>query len=172
MTVGVRVLGADEVRTHAAALAAVLIDCVEGGASVGFMATLSPEEARAYFDTVYDGIAAGRRTLLAAFDGEELVGTVQLLVAMLPNATHRGEIAKLLVHRAARRRGIAQALMSRAELEAREMGKTLLVLDTATGSEAERLYEKLGWDRLGSVPGWALYPDGSPCETTFFVKSL
>ena len=172
MTVGVRVLGADEVRTHAAALAAVLIDCVEGGASVGFMAKLSPEEARAYFDTVYDGVAAGRRTLLAAFDGDELVGTVQLLVAMLPNAAHRAEITKLLVQRAARRRGIAQALMSRAELEAHAAGKTLLALDTATGSEAERFYDGLGWTRVGTVPGWALFPDGSPCETTFFVKSL
>lgn len=168
----VRVLDGKAAREAAIALAAVLVDCVDGGASVGFMAALTPGEARAYYESVCDEVEAGRLRLLAAYDDGELVGTVQLLLAMLPNATHRGEIAKLLVRRSARRRGIAQALMARAEDEASAAGKTLLVLDTVTGSEAERLYEGLGWTRVGSVPGWALYPDGSPCETTFFVKSL
>ena len=117
-------------------------------------------------------VEQGRRLLLAAFAGEELVGTVQVALAMQPNSPHRAEIAKLLVHRSARRRGIAQLLMERAEAEARAEGKTLLVLDTVTGDAAERLYERLGWTRVGVIPGYALYPDGRPCDTTVFWKSL
>ena len=101
-----------------------------------------------------------------------LVGTVQVVLALPPNQPHRAEIAKLLVHRSARRRGIAELLMERAEAEARVEGKTLLVLDTVTGDDAERLYERLGWTRVGVIPGYALYPDGRPCDTTVFWKSL
>jgi len=97
---------------------------------------------------------------------------VQVILALPPNQPHRAEIAKLLVHRSARRRGIAQLLMERAEAEARAEGKTLLVLDTVTGDDAERLYERLGWTRVGVIPGYALYPDGRPCDTTVFWKSL
>ena len=118
-------------------------------------------------------VEQGRRLLLAAFADGELVGTVQVILALPPNQPHRGEIAKLLVHRSARRRGIAQLLMERAEAEARAEGKTLLVLDTVTGDDnAERLYERLGWTRVGVIPGYALYPDGRPCDTTVFWKSL
>ena len=117
-------------------------------------------------------VEQGRRLLLAAFADGDLVGTVQVILALPPNQPHRAEIAKLLVHRSARRRGIAQLLMERAEAEARAEGKTLLVLDTVTGDDAERLYERLGWTRVGVIPGYALYPDRRPCDTTIFWKSL
>jgi GNAT superfamily N-acetyltransferase len=167
-----RVLEARLARVHVAALADVLLDCVEGGASIGFMSSLTAESAREFFDSVCDDVDAGRRLLLAAFEDGELVGTVQVQLAMLPNALHRGEVAKLLVRRSARRRGVAAALMARAETEARAAGKTLLVLDTVTGDAAERLYERLGWTRAGRVPGYALYPDGRPCATTIFYKTV
>ena len=154
------------------ALAAVLHDCVAGGASVSYLAPFSHEQARSAFDTVAAEVEQGRRLLLAAFADGELVGTVQVILALPPNQPHRGEIAKLLVHSAARGRGIARLLMERAEVEARAEGKTLLVLDTVTGSTAERLYERLGWMRVGVIPGYALYPDRRPCDTTIFWKSV
>ena len=116
--------------------------------------------------------SSGRRVLLAAFDDGELVGTVQVDLATPPNQPHRGDIAKLLVRRSARRRGIAAQLMEAAEREALAEGKTLLVLDTVTGDAAERLYERLGWTRVGVIPNYALYPDGRPCATTVFYKQL
>jgi len=152
-------------------LAAVLADCVAGGASVSFMAPFPHEEARAAFEAVALEVDQGRRLLLAAFAGGEVVGTVQVILALPPNQPHRGEVAKLLVRRSARKRGIGQLLMERAEAEARAAGKSLLVLDTASG-DAERLYERLGWTRVGVVPGFALYPDGRLCDTTFFWKAL
>ena len=115
---------------------------------------------------------AGRRVVLAAYEGGELVGTVQVILALPPNQPHRGEIAKLLVRRSARGRGIAKRLMKRAEEEARAEGKTLLVLDTVTGDPAESLYAGMGWTKVGVIPGYALYPDGRPCDTTVFFKSL
>jgi GNAT superfamily N-acetyltransferase len=154
------------------ALAGVLLDCVAGGASVRYMAPFSHEQARDAFEAVALEVEQGRRLLLAAFASEELVGTVQVHLAMQPNSPHRAEIAQLLVHRSARRRGIARLLMERAETEARAEGKTLLVLDTVTGDDAERLYERLGWTRVGVIPGYALYPDGRPCDTTVFWKSV
>ncbi len=165
-------LGAAEVRAHLDGLAAVLVDCVEGGASVSYMAPFSHEEARGVFEAVAAEVEQGRRLLLAAFVDGDLAGTVQVILAVPPNQPHRGEIAKLLVRRSARRRGLAQLLMQRAEAEARAEGKTLLVLDTVTGDNAERLYERLGWTKVGVIPGYALYPDGRPCDTTVFWKSL
>lgn len=168
----IRRLGADEVRAQLDGLAAVLHDCVEGGASVSYMAPFSHEQARAAFEAVAVDVELGRRLLLAAFAGGELVGTVQVVLALPPNQPHRAEIAKLLVRRSARKRGIAQRLMEQAEVEARAEGKTLLVLDTVTGDDAERLYARLGWTRVGFIPGYALYPDGRPCDTTVFWKAL
>jgi GNAT superfamily N-acetyltransferase len=168
----IRRLGAAEVRAHLDGLAAVLFDCVEGGASVSYMAPFSHKEARTAFEGFAAEVEQGRRLLLAAFADGDLVGTVQVVFAWPPNQPHRAEIAKLLVHRSARGRGIAQLLMERAEAEARAEGKTLLVLDTVTGDNAERLYERLGWTRVGVIPGYALYPDGRPCDTTVFWKSL
>jgi GNAT superfamily N-acetyltransferase len=168
----VRRLGADELTEHLGALAAVLEDCVAGGASVSYMWPFSIADARAAFEGFAADAADGRRLILAALDGDRLVGTVQVNLALPPNQPHRGEIAKLLVHRSARGRGIAERLMEQAEAEARAEGKTLLVLDTVTGSTAERLYERLGWTRIGVVPDFALYPDGRPCDATIFWKKL
>jgi GNAT superfamily N-acetyltransferase len=170
--VEIRRLGVDEVRAHLDGLAAVLLDCVEGGASVRYMAPFSHEQARAAFETVADEVEQGRRLILGAFVDGQAAGTVQVALAMQPNSPHRAEVAQLLVRRSARRRGIAQRLMERAEAEARAEGKTLLVLDTVTGDAAERLYERLGWTRVGVIPRYALYPDGRPCDTTIFWKAL
>jgi ribosomal protein S18 acetylase RimI-like enzyme len=150
----------------------VLVDCVEGGASVSFMWPFSRDDARAFFEGVAAEVEQGRRLLVAAFDDGELMGTVQVILALPPNQPHRGEITKLLVHRSARRRGVARMLMEQAEAEARAEGKTLLVLDAVTGDDAERLYERLGWTKVGVIPGYALYPDGRVCDTTYFWKGL
>ena len=168
----IRRLGVTEVNAQLDGLAAVLADCVAGGASVSYLAPFSHEEARRAFEAVAVEVEQGRRLLLAAFANDGLVGTVQVVLALPPNQPHRAEIAKLLVHRSARRRGIAQLLMERAEEEARAEGKTLLVLDTVTGDNAERLYERLGWNKVGVIPDYALYPDGRPCDTTVFWKSI
>lgn len=153
-------------------LAAVLVDCVAGGASVRYLAPFTHEDGRAAFEAVADDVEAGRRLLLAAYADGRVVGTVQVALAMQPNSPHRAEIAQLLVHRSARRRGVAQRLMEHAEAEARAEGKTLLVLDTVTGDDAERLYDRMGWTRVGVIPNYALYPDGRPCDTTVFWKAL
>jgi ribosomal protein S18 acetylase RimI-like enzyme len=136
------------------------------------MAPFSDEQGREAFEAVASEVEQGRRLVLGAFVNDDLVGTVQVVLALPPNQPHRAEIAKLLVHRSARRRGLAQLLMERAEAEARAEGKTLLVLDTVTGDSAERLYERLGWNKVGVIPGYALYPDGRPCDTTVFWKAL
>ena len=170
--VEVRRIDGSELRSQLDALASVLLDCVAGGASVSYLEPFAHADARAAFDGFAAEVDRGRRVLLAAFADGELVGTVQVNLAVPPNQPHRGEIAKLLVHRRARRRGIAQLLMARAEAEARAEGKSLLVLDTVTGDPAERLYARLGWTRVGVIPGYALYPDGRPCDTTVFWKAL
>ena len=154
------------------ALAAVLIDCVRGGASVGFMQDLSAERAQAFWQRVADGVARGERALLVAEDALGLCGTVQLLLDQPDNQPHRADLAKMLVHHRARRQGVGQALMQAAEALARDCGKRLLVLDTVTGSDADRLYTRLGWQRVGDIPGYALFPEGAPCSTTYFYRAL
>jgi GNAT superfamily N-acetyltransferase len=168
----VRRLAPAEVRAHLDGLASVLHDCVAGGASVSYMAPFSHEQAREAFAGFAADAERGGRLVLAAFADGDLVGTVQVLLATPPNQPHRGDIAKLLVRRSARKRGIAQLLMEEAERQARAEGKTLLVLDAVTGDDAERLYGRLGWNKVGVIPGYALYPDGRPCDTTVFWKSL
>lgn len=165
-------LDAAQGRLHTAALADVLLDCVAGGASVSFMAPLSPTDAESFFEKAVDESAHGARILLAAFLDRELVGTVQLLTATPPNQPHRADVAKLLVRRSARGHGVGRQLMLRAEEEARAAGKTLLVLDTAAGDPGERLYSNLNWNRLGVIPRYALYPDGRWCDTVVFWKAL
>src|SRR5580765_8040230 len=150
----IRRLGASELRSHLDRLAAVLADCVDGGASVSYMAPFPHEQARAAFEGFVADAEQGRRLILAAFADGELVGTVQVVLALPPNQPHRGEIAKLLVRRSARRRGIAEGLMARAENEARAEGKSLLVLDAVTDGDAARLYARLGWSEVGVVPGF------------------
>ena len=155
------------------ALAEVLIACVDGGASVSFMHPLSRDRAEAFWRVVVDGVGRGDRILLVAEDEAGIVvGTVQVLLSMPENQPHRGEIAKLLVHPRARRRGIAARLMDAADEAARGAGKSLLVLDTVTGGDAERLYPRLGWQRCGVIPDFALWPRGGFCATTFFYKAL
>lgn len=169
----VRVLGADEARKRVAELSSVLIDCVEGGASVSFMAPLTRERADAFWRRVAEGVAAGNRLLVVAEDGAgEIVGTVQVVFAVPENQPHRGDVAKMLVRRSIRRQGLGAQLMRAAEDAALAAGRTLLVLDTVTGSDAERLYQRLGWSRVGVVPDYALWPDGRLCDTTFFYKRL
>lgn len=168
----VRVLGEAAARQATHALACVLVDCIEGGASVSFMAGFPIAEAEAFYASVADGVERGERILIAAFDEGDLVGTVQVITAMPPNQPHRGDVSKLLVKRSARGKGIAAMLMARAEEVSREAGKSLLVLDTATGDTAERLYERLGWTRAGVIPRYAMYPDGRWCDTTIFWKQI
>jgi GNAT superfamily N-acetyltransferase len=170
--VEIRRLAGTELHAQLDALAGVLADCVAGGASVSYMAPFSHLEARAAFEAMAAEVEKGNRLLLGAFAEGRLVGTVQVILALPPNQPHRAEIAKLLVHRSARKRGIAQLLMEHAESEARAEGKTLLVLDTVTGDNAERLYARLGWTRVGVIPGYALYPDRRPCDTTIFWKAV
>ena len=170
--VEIRRLGAREVREQLDALAAVLHDCVAGGASVGYMWPFSHADARAAFEAWAADVEQERRLVLAAFAGGALVGTVQVVLALPPNQPHRGEIAKLLVHRSARGRGVARLLMDRAEAEARAEGRTLLVLDAVTGGAAARLYARIGWTTVGVIPDYALYPDGRRCDTTVFWKAL
>jgi GNAT superfamily N-acetyltransferase len=167
----VKRLTVSEARQNMGALADVLVDCVEGGASVNFMSPFSKPAAEDFFGTVAQGIESGNRILLAAFTDSKLVGTVQILTAMPPNQPHRAEISKLLVHRSARGQGVGRCLMEEVERQAKSAGKTLLVLDTAS-EEAERLYQRLGWVKAGVIPRFALYPDGRWCDTTIFWKSL
>jgi GNAT superfamily N-acetyltransferase len=155
-----------------AELCDVLIDCVDGGASVSFMHPLARSKAEAFWRTVAEGLARADRVLLVAHEGDGcIVGTVQLLWAQPENQPHRADVSKMLVHRRARRRGIGAALMTAAEQAAREAGRTVLVLDTASG-EAERLYQRLGWQRCGTIPEYALWPRGGPCATTVYFKTL
>ena len=157
----------------ARALADVLIDCVEGGASIGFMRPFEPARAAAFWTSTLDSASRGERIVLVAEaqDTGEVVGTVQVVLAAPENQPHRGEIAKMLVHRRARRHGVAEALMRSAEAAAVGAGKSLLVLDTAS-AEAERLYDRLGWQRVGVIPNYALWPDGGLVDTIVFYKDL
>ena len=153
-------------------LADVLIDCVEGGVSVSFMHPIARDRALAFWGRVARGVAAGERALLVAEDAHGPCGTVQLLLDLPENQPHRADLSKMLVHRRARRRGLGAALMRAAEDTARECGRTLLVLDAVTGGDAARLYERLGWVRVGDIPGYALMPRGGPCSTTVYYRDL
>ncbi len=166
-------LSSREAKEQIDALSTVLIDCVEGGASVSFMHPLAPEVASDFWARSLAAADAGGRVVLGAFDQDgQLVATVTLHLDCPPNQPHRGEIAKLLVRRSARRRGLARALLERAEAEAKAAGKTLLVLDTVVGGEAEALYRTAGWVEVGVVPDYALWPDGRPVDTTVFWKRV
>ncbi len=170
----VRRVEPSEVNGIVDALADVLLDCVEGGASVSFMWPLPRERALAFWRGVAAGVKAGERLLLVGVDGASgrIDGTVQLVLAQPDNQPHRADLAKMLVHRRARRRGLAQAMLAEAERAARAEGKTVLVLDTVTGGDAERLYGRCGWQRVGEIPNYALMPDGRPCATTYFHRQL
>jgi GNAT superfamily N-acetyltransferase len=149
-----------------------LIDSIDGGSSVGFMHPLAPAAAQAFWRRVASSVEVGHRALLVAEDEAGIVGTVQLVLDQPENQNHRADLAKMLVHRRARRRGLGAALMRAAEELARNSGKTLLVLDTVTGSDAERLYARLGWVRVGTIPDYALLSRGGLTATTVFYKLL
>ena len=167
----IRRLSAEEAGERVPALSRVLIDCVEGGASVSFMAPMTQGKADTFWAGIKDRLAAGTTELLVAEVDGEVAGTVQLVMGLPENQPHRADVAKLLVHPAARRRGLGQALMTAVEDLARENGKTLLVLDTAS-DDADRLYRALDWTEVGPIPGFALFPDGRPCDTVIFYKRL
>jgi GNAT superfamily N-acetyltransferase len=161
-------IGAREIQ----GLSDVLIDCVEGGASVSFMLPMSRAKAEAFWRSMSASMARGERMVFAAEDTDgTIVGTVQIILAQPENQPHRGDLAKMLVHRRARKRGIGAALLAAAERGALGAGKTLLVLDTASG-DAERLYERMGWVRVGVIPGYALLPHGGLCGTTVYYRNL
>jgi len=169
--IAVRSLGAAEAQARTGELTQVLLDCVEGGASVSFMLPLERSAADAFWRGVAAAVARGERTLIVAEAEGVIVGTVQLMTDMPPNQPHRADVAKLLVHRRTRGAGVGRRLMEALHEAARLQGRTLLVLDTASAT-AERLYERLGWQRAGVVPDYALLPDGGLCATTFFYKRL
>jgi GNAT superfamily N-acetyltransferase len=154
------------------ALAELLIDCVDGGASVSFMHPLPMAKALEFWRRVGHAVVGGERALLVAEDASGVVGTVQLVLAQPENQPHRADLSKMLVHRRARRQGLGAALVRAAETLGRKCGKSLLVLDTVTGSDAERLYAGLGWQRCGVIPGYALLPHGGLCATTYFYRVL
>lgn len=154
------------------ALADLLIDCIDGGAGVSFMHPLAPAKAQAFWRRVAAGVGAGERALLVAEDDTGIVGTVQLVLDQPENQPHRADLSKMLVHRRARRQGLGAALLRSAEQTARECGKTLLVLDTNEGSDAERLYARMGWVRVGTIPDYSLRPRGGLCGATLFYKAL
>jgi GNAT superfamily N-acetyltransferase len=153
-------------------LAEVTRDCVDAGASIGFMQPFTDAQAITFWRKVADDVAAGRRLLLVAEDEGGVCGTVQLIVDMPDNQPHRADLAKMQVHRRARRKGLGEALLRAAEQMARECGKTLLVLDAVTDGDAARLYAKLGWVRVGDIPNYALFPQGGYCSTTYFYRDL
>ena len=153
-------------------LGTVLIDCVEGGASISFMLPMTRDKAELFWRGVADGVANHERVLLVAHDEQgDIIGSVQVVLAQPENQPHRADISKMIVHRSARKQGIAAALMVAAEAEALREGKTMLVLDTAS-DEAERVYRKLGWLECGVIPDYALLPGGALCATTYFYKRL
>ena len=168
----IRLLDAEETCARMAELADVLADCVTGGASVGFMAPYGVADALPFWEGVAVAVGEGATLLFAAEREGRIVGTVQVGMRQMPNQPHRADVKKLLVKQSERGRGIARALMAVAEAEAARRGKAVLVLDTATGSPAETVYERFGWQRAGVIPDYALYPDGRFCATTFFYKRV
>jgi len=169
----IKTLTREEILTHLDALSAILENCVNGGASVSFMLPFSGEKARAFWLGVAESAGRGERTVLACIDEQDgIIGTVQLITDQPENQPHRADVAKLLVHEKARRKGAAMALMEALEVAAREKGLSVLVLDTSTGSGAETFYQRAGWQKVGEIPRYALMPDGAMTATSVFYKFL
>jgi GNAT superfamily N-acetyltransferase len=168
----IRKLESEELEGAAGELAALLIDAVEDGAGVSFMSPLGVEQARGYWLGLAPGVSEGRTMLFVAEDDGRIDGTVQLIRAWQPNQPHRGDLSKLLVHRRARRKGLGARLVEALEEEARRLGLTLITFDTVTGGPAERFYQKLGFTRVGEIPGYAYLPDGVMGSTTIFYRQL
>jgi GNAT superfamily N-acetyltransferase len=170
--INVRRLDAAEAKARVDELADILLDCVAGGASVSFMANMKQGEARAYWEKVAAGVAGGVRVVLVAEEAGRLAGTVQIVPSGIPNQPHRADLSKMLVHRCARNTGIGTALLKAAEEEALKAGWWLLVLDTVVDSAGDRLYARGGWNRVGIIPNYALWPDGRLCPTRYYFKDL
>jgi acetyltransferase len=168
----IEALDRDAVRRYEPVLIALLQDTVDGGASVGFLPPLAPSEAKAYWRLVGDAVGAGTRVLLVARVGTDVLGTGQLDLATRPNARHRAEVMKLMVHRTARRRGIGRALMQALEVEACRLGRTTLVLDTRAGDPSEQLYRSVGWQLAGVIPRYARSVDGRLDPSAFYYRLL
>jgi ribosomal protein S18 acetylase RimI-like enzyme len=164
-----RITEANENEIHG--LADVLLDCVEGGASVSFMQPMQRDKALRFWRGVAQSASRGERVLLVAEDEGRVLGTVQVVLEQPENQPHRGDVSKMLVLRSLRKQGLGEALMRAAEVAAAECGKTLLVLDTASDA-AMRLYERCGWQRVGTIPDYALLPQGGYCDTVYYYKRL
>ncbi len=163
-------LDAPAIEKSAEALSRILADSVGDGAAISFMAPLRYEDAaRFWVRDVLPEVAAKRRVLFGAERDGEIVGTVQLITAMPPNQPHRCEIAKMIVHPRARRLGIGRSLMNRAIDRAKELGKTLITLDTRTGDRAEPLYASVGFEVAGVIPDFAWDPDGKARHATTYM---
>jgi len=173
MTLAVRLITPAEAQARREALAELLVDAVEGGASVNFVRPMTRAKAEAWWASALAGHARGERLVLVAEAEGRIDGSVQVVPAAQENQAFRADVAKLLVHRRARRQGLGEALMRAAEAEAARIGRTLLNLDTEAGSAAERLYVRLGWTKLGEVPGFATTADGTRrAAASFFFKAL
>ncbi len=158
----------------AVGLADLLIDCVAGGASVGYMHPLDRQKADRYWLTALQSVQNAGRVILVAVakDSGSIIGTVSLMLDLPENQPHRADVSKMLVLRSARKQGLGAALMVAIQQEAASAGRTLLVLDTETGSPAQHLYAKLGWQRSGEIPNFALWPNGESCSTTYMYRQL
>ncbi|MGY6029470.1 GNAT family N-acetyltransferase [Phytobacter sp. AG2a] len=166
-------LSADDILSRIDELCDVLENCVQGGASVSFMLPFGREKSQAFWLNVVQSVKRGERMLLVdELEGEGIVGTVQLILDQPENQPHRADVAKLLVHDRARRKGVAGRLMNALETAARDNGKSVLVLDTSTGSGAETFYVNAGWEKVGEIPRYALMPDGEMTSTSVFYKIL
>jgi GNAT superfamily N-acetyltransferase len=172
MTVTIRIADAPAARAAIPDLCEIISDCINGGASLGFMLPFEPKDAAAYWQEIVAQVEAGGVILCLAEREGKVVGTVQVGLASKPNQPHRGDLMKLLVHRSARGLGLSRRLMDEVEAEAVRRGRSLLVLDTATGSEAEAIYPRYGWERVGVIPDYALWPQGGFCATTLFYKRV
>jgi ribosomal protein S18 acetylase RimI-like enzyme len=170
MTITIRSLNA--CRDTDAQLAALLVEVVADGGSVGFMAPLAPDAARSFWEQALLGAGRGERVVLGAWDGDVLAGTVTLILACPPNQPHRAEIAKLMTRPSHRGRGVAASLMAAAEACAVKLAKTLLVLDTASEGGAAGLYEARGFIFSGEIPDYALKPHGGLTGTRVYWKRL
>lgn len=168
----IRILSESEARRHLDDLASVLVDCVAGGAGVGFILPFTQDDAREWWQALLPAVGRGERVLLAAVVDGRVMGTVQLVLASPVNQQHRADVAKMLVHSQARRRGIGEALLRALDDVARQHGKSLMTLDTVTGSGAERLYLRLGWTKVGSIPNYALSPTRTWDATTIMWKAV
>jgi len=172
VNVEIRFLDVTEAAAHLEALVELLRDSVDGGASVGFLPPLEATEARAYWEGVLAELGSASRGLALAWVDGRVAGTAQLVEAGKANARHRAEVSKVLVHSAFRRRGVGAALMRAVEERARQQGKRTLVLDTREGDSSERLYQSLGWIRVGVIPRYAESAGGALDGSAFYYKLL